>query len=102
VDVLRLALDCIFERFPRLRGGCIELGASWVVPSLQQIDQAEKMFSRSEPAGEELFLLSSDYPHPEGTRDPIGRFENKMADVSTDAAERLFARNFIEMMSGQE
>ena len=29
-------------------------------------------------AGPELFLFSSDYPHPEGTDDPIGRFERTL------------------------
>ena len=30
-----LVLDGVFERFPGLRGGCIEQGAMWVVPWLQ-------------------------------------------------------------------
>ena len=30
-----MVLDGMFEKFPRLRGGCIEQGALWVVPWLQ-------------------------------------------------------------------
>src|ERR1700692_4326079 len=29
-----MVLDGIFEQFPRLRGGCIEQGAMWIVPWL--------------------------------------------------------------------
>ena len=34
-----------------------------------------------EQAGADLFMFSSDYPHPEGTKDPIERFESTMADI---------------------
>ena len=53
-----------------------------------------------ETAGEEMFMFASDYPHPEGGRDPIGRFE-----ASLDArkiGERTRARfnheNFAFLM----
>jgi predicted TIM-barrel fold metal-dependent hydrolase len=29
-------------------------------------------------AGPELFMFSSDYPHPEGTRDPLGKFQKTL------------------------
>ncbi len=51
-----------------------------------------------ERAGEELFLFSSDYPHPEGGRDPIARFEVSLEGVSEDARERFYSRNFADMM----
>lgn len=48
--------------------------------------------------GADLFMFSSDYPHPEGTNDPLGRFERTMGDID-DAAKDLFYRvNFEEMM----
>jgi predicted TIM-barrel fold metal-dependent hydrolase len=50
-------------------------------------------------AGADLFLFSSDYPHPEGTDDPIGRFERTFADISEDDKEKFYHRNFEEMMS---
>jgi predicted TIM-barrel fold metal-dependent hydrolase len=125
-----MALDGVFERFPGLRGGCIEQGALWVVPWLLRMDIAQETFRRTEPAlalplraseyirrqvkftpfptepvgwmieqaGEELFLFSSDYPHPEGGRDPLGRFEASLANVSSSAKDRFYAGNFAEMM----
>jgi len=52
-----------------------------------------------EQAGEELFLFSSDYPHPEGGRDPIARFEESLAGASDTARDRFYAGNFEEMMA---
>jgi predicted TIM-barrel fold metal-dependent hydrolase len=51
-----------------------------------------------EQAGEELVLFSTDYPHPEGGRDPLGRFESSLPGISDDARERFYSRNFAEMM----
>jgi predicted TIM-barrel fold metal-dependent hydrolase len=48
--------------------------------------------------GADLFMFSSDYPHPEGTNDPLGRFERTMADIDEDAKDRFYRRNFEEMM----
>jgi uncharacterized protein len=49
-------------------------------------------------AGAELFLFSTDYPHPEGTNDPKGRFERTMQNLDEDAKDRFYRRNFQEMM----
>jgi len=49
--------------------------------------------------GEELFLFSSDYPHIEGGRNPLKRFEDSMAGISEEAKERFYATNFDEMMA---
>jgi predicted TIM-barrel fold metal-dependent hydrolase len=49
-------------------------------------------------AGPELFLFSSDYPHPEGTNDPVGRFERTFEGISADAKEQFYSRNFEHMM----
>ncbi|PZQ55627.1 MAG: amidohydrolase [Phenylobacterium zucineum] len=49
-------------------------------------------------AGADLFLFSSDYPHPEGTNDPIGRFERTFEGLSEDDRDRFYRRNFEEMM----
>lgn len=126
-----LVFDGVFERFPALRGGVIELGAGWVPDFLRRLDLAHRAFRKSDPqvaglslkpsdyirrqvrftpfpgedvglmirdAGPELFLFSSDYPHPEGTTDPIGRFEKTFAGIGDDAKERFYRRNFEEMM----
>jgi predicted TIM-barrel fold metal-dependent hydrolase len=52
-----------------------------------------------EQAGEELFLFSSDYPHPEGTRNPIERFEESLGGLSEDARDRFYSRNFAELFA---
>ncbi len=51
-----------------------------------------------EQAGPELFCFSSDYPHPEGGRDPLGRFEASLAATDEDAKERFYTKNYAEMM----
>jgi predicted TIM-barrel fold metal-dependent hydrolase len=48
--------------------------------------------------GADLFMFSSDYPHPEGTNDPKGRFERTMADIDEAAKEKFYRTNFEEMM----
>ena len=52
-------------------------------------------------AGEELFLFSSDYPHPEGGRNPIKRFEASLdaSGISAAARERFYEHNFRDLMS---
>lgn len=49
-------------------------------------------------AGPELFLFSSDYPHPEGTNDPIGRFERTFAGIDEAARTLFYSGNFLHMM----
>jgi uncharacterized protein len=53
-----------------------------------------------EQAGPELFLFSTDYPHPEGSRDPISNFEATMEGVRPDDRDRFYLRNFDELLSG--
>jgi uncharacterized protein len=127
-----LVFDGVFERFPKLRGGVIELGAGWVPEYLRTLDLSQKIFKRTDPsvaalplkasdyirravkftpfpgedvgrlirdAGTDLFMFSSDYPHPEGTDDPIGRFEHTLKDISEEAKEKFYSGNFQEMMA---
>jgi predicted TIM-barrel fold metal-dependent hydrolase len=49
-------------------------------------------------AGAELFMFSSDYPHPEGTNDPIGRFERTFEGLGAHDRDLFYARNFEQMM----
>jgi predicted TIM-barrel fold metal-dependent hydrolase len=49
-------------------------------------------------SGADLYMFSSDYPHPEGTNDPIGRFERTFEGLTADDRDRFYARNFEEMM----
>ncbi len=48
--------------------------------------------------GPDLYLFSSDFPHPEGGRDPIRTFEKTMPDVDDAARARFYAGNFADMM----
>jgi hypothetical protein len=45
----------------------------------------------------ELYLFSSDYPHAEGGRDPIGRFMRTTATLSDGERHRFFAGNFADL-----
>ncbi len=49
-------------------------------------------------AGEEVCLFSSDYPHVEGGRNPIRRFEGTMKGLAPAAIERFYRSNFEELM----
>ncbi|MBM4362183.1 MAG: amidohydrolase family protein [Deltaproteobacteria bacterium] len=51
-----------------------------------------------EQCGPELFLFSSDYPHVEGGRNPLRRFEESLAGVDAAACEAFYAGNFRELM----
>jgi predicted TIM-barrel fold metal-dependent hydrolase len=42
----------------------------------------------------ELYLFSSDYPHAEGGRDPVGRFERSLAEFDEGTKARFFCENF--------
>jgi predicted TIM-barrel fold metal-dependent hydrolase len=127
-----LILDGLFDRFPDLRGGCIEQGAGWVVSWMHHLDYAQRAFRRTEEplrrlqdqpsnyvrrhlkftpfpgepvgwmmqeAGPELFMFSTDYPHPEGGRDPLAKFEETLTDVSAEDQGRFYATNMAELLS---
>ena len=48
--------------------------------------------------GPDLFLFSSDYPHPEGGRNPIARFDNSLAGHSDEVREKFYFANMVELM----
>ncbi len=129
-----MILDGVFDRFPGLRCGVIEMGASWAPSLMSRLDYAAKSFSRTEPriaelsmkpsdfirrqirftpfpgedvaqmiahSGPELYLFSSDYPHPEGTKDPIGKFEKSFDACDVDqAARQLFYEDNYRTLLG--
>ena len=53
------------------------------------------MCSQADPA---LFVFSSDYPHAEGGRDPIGRFERSLADSGDDVRTSFFAASALDWL----
>lgn len=125
-----LVIDGVFDRFPRLKFGAIELGASWLPSLMKFLDSGCAAFGKEERlqklsatpseilrrqlrvtpyphedvawimanAGEEMVLFSSDFPHVEGGRNPLKRFNDSLAGVS-EAGRRAFYRdNFIDLM----
>ena len=125
-----MIFDCVLERFPRLRIAAIELGASWIISWMKQMDQAYKAFRKRQDlshlrllpseyalrqvwitafAGEDIgwllaqgagtqLMFSSDYPHHEGTDDPIGRFESTMENTTDDLKDQFYTNNFERFM----
>ncbi|MGH9055466.1 MAG: amidohydrolase family protein [Acidimicrobiales bacterium] len=126
-----LILDGLFDRFPALRGGCIEQGAGWVVSWMRHLDYTQRAFRRTEEplrrlearpseyvhrhlkftpfsgeplgwmieqAGGDLFMFSTDYPHPEGGRDPLAKFEEELGGVSDEDRDRFFRGNMAELL----
>ncbi|MBN9089930.1 MAG: amidohydrolase family protein [Reyranella sp.] len=128
-----LIVDRVLDRFPKLRFGVIEQGASWVPGWMRNMDSAHNAFCKNEErlqkmslkpsefvkrqvrvtpyphedtgwiianTGDEVCLFSSDYPHVEGGRHPIKRFEASMekADVSAAQKQRFYCDNFVDLM----
>lgn len=126
-----LIFDGVFDRFPRLKFGAIELGASWVPGWMRNMDAAAQAFLKNEDrlkrlsarpseiarrqlrvtpyphedtawivknAGAEMCLFSSDYPHVEGGRNPLKRFDEAMKTMSAAETDAFYAGNFIDLM----
>ena len=49
-------------------------------------------------AGPEVAMFSSDYPHVEGGRRPLERFEASLGDASEEVRRRFYAENFLDLM----
>jgi uncharacterized protein len=49
-------------------------------------------------AGPEVAMFSSDYPHVEGGRKPMERFEASLGDASEDVRRRFYSDNFLDLM----
>jgi len=49
-------------------------------------------------SGPEVAMFSSDYPHVEGGRKPLERFEASLAGVGEDVRRRFYAENFLDLM----
>ena len=125
-----LVIDGVFDRFPRLKFGAIELGASWLPSLMKFLDSGVAAFGKEERlqtlsakpseilrrqlrvtpyphedtrwiienSGEEMILFSSDFPHVEGGRNPLKRFNDSLAGVDERIKRRFYRDNFIDMM----
>jgi len=51
-------------------------------------------------AGDEVCLFSSDFPHVEGGRNPVGRFERSMdaQGITAIARDRFYVDNFVDLL----
>jgi predicted TIM-barrel fold metal-dependent hydrolase len=126
-----LVFDGVLDRFPDLKFGVIEQGASWVPSWMRFMDSAFHAFRKREErlqrlallpseyvrrqvratpypaedvgwifrnAGPEVCLFSSDYPHVEGGRNPIKRFEESMTALTPQEKQRFYVDNFADLM----
>ena len=51
-----------------------------------------------ENSGPEICMFSSDFPHVEGGRNPLRRFDNEVALLPADVQDRFFRLNFEDLM----
>ena len=51
-----------------------------------------------ENCGPEICLFSSDYPHVEGGRNPLRRFDDEVSVLPADVQDRFFRHNFEDLM----
>jgi uncharacterized protein len=51
-----------------------------------------------EQSGPEVAMFSSDYPHVEGGRRPIERFEKSLGDAPEETRRRFYSDNFLDLM----
>jgi predicted TIM-barrel fold metal-dependent hydrolase len=126
-----LILDRVLDRFPRLKVGVIEQGASWVPGWMRAMDSAHAAFFKNEErlqklalkpsefvrrqvrvtpyphedtgwivanTGPEVCMFSSDYPHVEGGRNPLKRFESSLGGASDLERQRFYCDNFVDLM----
>ena len=49
-------------------------------------------------SGDDVCLFSSDYPHVEGGRNPLKRFNESLGDTPAAAVKRFYVENFIDLM----
>ena len=48
-------------------------------------------------SSDDLYLFSSDYPHVEGGKDPIGRFEGSLGERPDAVRDNFYAENFLRI-----
>jgi len=51
-----------------------------------------------EQGGSDLVMFSSDYPHVEGGRRPVERFEASLGDAAEDVRQQFYVDNFLFLM----
>lgn len=123
-----MIFDGVFDRHEKLHCICMEHGAWWVPSWLHSLDfvttsfahrrkfqekpsdTAKKRIKFSPFAGEpvgwiienvgpEMLVYASDYPHPEGTSDPIGKFEATMENCDQATMDAFYHGNMQALMA---
>jgi uncharacterized protein len=51
-----------------------------------------------EQAGPELFMFSTDYPHPEGGKDPLAKFEETLTDAGESELSKFYWENMATLL----
>lgn len=54
-----------------------------------------------EQGGDELFMFSTDYPHPEGGKDPIAKFEDQFGDATPEQRDRFYYGNMADLLGSR-
>jgi predicted TIM-barrel fold metal-dependent hydrolase len=49
-------------------------------------------------SAEEVCMFSSDFPHVEGGRNPLKRFNDSLTQTSAQAVQRFYCDNFVDLM----
>jgi uncharacterized protein len=122
-----MIFDGVFDRHPELKGICMEHGAAWLPGWLFSLDLAAGAFSQhrkfiekpsvtaksrlkfspfaGEPigwiidnVGPDMLVYASDFPHPEGSPDPIGRFEATMEGCDQATMDAFYHGNMQKLM----
>jgi predicted TIM-barrel fold metal-dependent hydrolase len=52
----------------------------------------------TEQVGPEICLFSTDFPHVEGGRRPVERFERSLGEADEAVRDRFYAKNFVDLM----
>jgi len=61
----------------------------------------EDVGSLIDQSNADLYLFSSDYPHIEGGRNPIARFEKSLGERSAAIRDKFYAENFLRIFPDQ-
>src|SRR5947208_5565548 len=127
-----MIIDGVLDRFPDLKVGVIEQGASWLPGWMRNMDSAADAFRKNEErlqklelkpseyvrrqirvtpyphedagwiienSGEEVCLFSTHYPHVEGGRNPLGRFERTTQGLPESVLQRFYHANYVGLMA---
>jgi hypothetical protein len=68
--------------------------------AFDRADRSEDIGSLIDQSVDDLYLFSSDDPHVEGGKDPIGRFEGPLGSRSDAVRDNFHAENVLRIFPG--